>query len=357
MKPIPQIDSASQLDAGREAFENALKICFFILKIACAFVLIVMLVGSFVVIDQHETGVRLRFGKISENQKNAILKPGMHFAFPYPIDEVIKISTARVNSVSSNSFWYALSDEEKRTGFQTGPLPQTLKPGIDGYVLSGDKNIIHYKWTLRYSVNDPINYVMHAKDPELLLRFILENAVNNIVSKMTIDEAWRTNIETLRTTVERFVAEKARTMKLGIKLERINLDEKVPPRQLKKAFDAVVEEELKMSEALNKAKNYLSKTVNQAHANASGIITKAESYKTRKINNTKADATYFNDMLVQYKKNPKLLKRRLYEESITKVLNNAEEKFLLSKRKNGELRILLERMQDEKKDDKNDKNN
>src|SRR5207237_9165320 len=102
----------------------------------------------------QEKAIKLRFGKPVGEGENALLGPGPHWALPAPIDEVVRIPIGQVQSVASTIGWYATTaaQEASRTEFEPGP---SLKPGIDGYLLTADTNIIHVRGMLIYRISEP----------------------------------------------------------------------------------------------------------------------------------------------------------------------------------------------------------
>jgi hypothetical protein len=82
----------------------------------------------------------------------------LHWSFPYPIDEVVKIPITEQQVVSSTVGWYFTTPEQELSGEEM-PAGASLNPAIDGYVITADRNIIHTRATLRYHIEDPIRYL------------------------------------------------------------------------------------------------------------------------------------------------------------------------------------------------------
>ena len=83
---------------------------------------------------------------------------GLHWSFPYPIDEVVKIPITEIQKVTSTTGWYATTPEQELSG-QEPPAGGSLNPAVDGYVLTADRNIIHTRATLNYHIDEPIKYI------------------------------------------------------------------------------------------------------------------------------------------------------------------------------------------------------
>ena len=57
-------------------------------------------------VGEQETGLVIRFGKITRT-----LKPGLHLGYPWPIDKVVRIPTAvshslEVKNFNLNTYWF-----------------------------------------------------------------------------------------------------------------------------------------------------------------------------------------------------------------------------------------------------------
>ena len=79
------------LTPALEYFARALKISFGFLKFFILLILFYYLFSGIFSVKQDEVAVILRFGKIAGVGEKRVLKPGFHWAFPEPIDKVIKI--------------------------------------------------------------------------------------------------------------------------------------------------------------------------------------------------------------------------------------------------------------------------
>ena len=85
-------------------------------------------------------------------------------------------------------------------------------------------------------------------------------------------------------------------------------------------------------------------------ANASGqvrqTVSEAKAYRTGVVESAKANADYLAKLLPEYRKRPKLVVARIYQEAIEEVLSNTQETIIVqpsSGVKNTEFRILVNR--------------
>src|SRR5450631_392422 len=79
-------------DAGSQALAEALGSSFAIVKIVMVLMVIAFFCSGFFTVGPQEKAVILRFGKpVGEGQKALLSSGKLHWSFPYPIDEVVKI--------------------------------------------------------------------------------------------------------------------------------------------------------------------------------------------------------------------------------------------------------------------------
>jgi len=75
-------------------------------------------------------------------------------------------------------------------------------------------------------------------------------------------------------------------------------------------------------------------------------IAQARAYRTKVVETAKANAEYLQKLLPEYRKRPKLVVQKIYQDAVEEVLNNADEKMIIQPTegtKGKEIRILLNR--------------
>lgn len=337
--PVPDVPD----DATSQALSDALKSSFAIIKILMIGLVVVFLFSGFFQVGTQEKAIILRFGKPVGGADAALLGPGPHWAFPYPIDEVVKIPIGQVQTVSSTVGWYQTSAAQEAAGTEPQPGP-SLNPTTDGYVLTGDGNIVHVRGTLHYRITEPaLGYEFNFANSSNLVQSIFNNALNYAAASYAVDNLLTHDVAGFREKVRSRIEQLAAQQGLGISIDQVNLEAK-PPRQLAAAFAAVTEAGVRRSKVLNDARSYENQTLSRAKAEAAGIVNAGETERTRMVEFVAADAKRFNDALPAYKANPELFKQRLQLETMQRVLTNAQNKWLISDQPGGkptELRLQL----------------
>src|ERR1051325_280558 len=118
------------MDPGAQALSEALRSSFWIVKAVMVILVLLFLFSGVFQVKQQERAILLRLGKPVGTGEAALLKPGLHFSLPYPIDDHVKVSIAGIQNVRSTAGWYAVTDAQRASGNEP-PAGQTLNPAAD----------------------------------------------------------------------------------------------------------------------------------------------------------------------------------------------------------------------------------
>jgi regulator of protease activity HflC (stomatin/prohibitin superfamily) len=109
---MPGRPADEELDAAGKSLSEALRISFIILKVIMIVLVVAFLLSGFVTVDSGEQALVLRFGKIQGVGEERLLGPGLHWIFPYPVDEIVRIPVEEKVNLLVNSFWYFQTEQE-----------------------------------------------------------------------------------------------------------------------------------------------------------------------------------------------------------------------------------------------------
>ncbi len=332
------------VDAGSQALSEALRSSFAIVKFLMAALVLVFLASGFFTVKPQERAMVLHFGKPVGEGEKALLGPGPHWSYPYPIDEVVKVSISGIQSVTSTVGWYATTPEQELAGTEP-PAGGSLNPAVDGYLLTADGNIIHSRATLRYRISDPIGYIFNFTHAETNIQSALDNAMLATASRFNVDDILTRDVIGFREAVRRRVTELVEKQKIGIVVDQLSV-RSIPPRQLKDAFANVLKAEVKRNQTLEEAHSYENQVTNKAGADAQSRINLAQSDRARLVNEVASRAEQFQELLPKYLQNPGLFIQQRLTETLGRVFTNAQEKILWTDSRDGntrDLRLLLSR--------------
>ena len=338
------IPERAQEDAGSAALSEALRSSFAIVKILMILLVIAFFASGIFTVGSQQKAIILRFGKPVGTGPDQLLGPGLHWSFPSPIDEVVKISVGELNEVRSNAGWYATTPEAEATGQEGEPLP-SLNPANDGYVITSDGNIIHARATLRYRIADPLKFTMSYVGASNVLQNIVNEALFFAASQFTVDQALTQDRLGFQEKVLGRVRQVADERQLGITIEQGDV-RVIAPRYTKTAFDAALSAEIERRKAIEDANAYAGRVLSTAEGEANALVNAGETDKARLTQAIAAEAQYYQNQLPHYKSNPELFMARVQTETLSRVMTNVQAKFILPQRADGktrEVRVNLNR--------------
>ena len=346
-EPIKPGAPVTPEDSGSQALSDALRSSFVIVRVMMLGLLLVFLGSGFFTVGPSEKAIVLRFGKPQGEGEKALLGPGFHFAFPAPIDEVVRIPITQVQTIRSSVGWYATTPALEAAKAEPPP-GQSLNPAIDGYIITGDANIVHARATLTYRITDPVRYSFDFVDASSLVTNALNEALVFAGSQYTVDDALTRDVTGFRDKIYSRLLQLIDQQRLGIAVDSPPAIQIIPPRQepVKVAFARVLDASIQRDKQLNEARTYESDLLSKARGDAASITNTAVADKTRLVEFVAADAKRFTDLLPQYEKNPEMWKELQQTEAVRRTLTNAQEKIFVSARGDGkprEMRLQLSR--------------
>jgi membrane protease subunit HflK len=337
-------------DAGSQALAEALRSSFAIIKIVMLLMVIAFFCSGFFQVGPQEKAVILRFGKpVGEGQK-ILLGSGLHWSFPSPIDEVVKIPISEIQKVSSTVGWYFTTPEQELSGEEL-PAGPSLDPAVDGYAITADRNIVHTRATLYYHVDDPMSYVFNFASASNTVQNALDNALLYTAAQFKVDDILYSDVAEFQEAVQQRVTDLTEQEQLGISIDNCEV-QSIPPRQLKDIFAQVTIARENREKLLNDAHSYENQVLSQSGARASTITNEAESARARYVDSITAEAKKFSALLPEFESNPGLFAQVTLVQMMGQALTNVQDKWFLPERADGqprELRLLLNREPPEQK--------
>jgi modulator of FtsH protease HflK len=344
--PPPAIPPLPPEDTTGQALAEALRSSFVVIKILMAGLVVFFLCSGMFTVGPQEKAILLRMGRPVGVGTNALRGPGFHWAFPAPIDEVVKIPADQVRTATSTIGWYSTTPE-KEAARSEPPPGDSLKPGQDGYVLTADTNIIHLRAVLRYRILDPVRFELGFSNATRFVTNALNNALNHAAARFPVDGILTRDATAFREQVRARLQELILEQQLGILVEQVGL-QALPPRQEKvdRAFKAATDAGLQSGRVVNEARTYANDVRSRAQGEAASLTNAALAEKLRLVELVAAEAKQFTALRPQYEANPGLFTLQRQTETLTTILTNAYEKFFIApgpSNRPREIRLLLSR--------------
>ncbi|HTA31374.1 MAG TPA: protease modulator HflK [Candidatus Cybelea sp.] len=310
-------------EASSQALAEAMRSSFVVVQIIMVGLVLVFLSSGFFTVQPQEQAIILRMGKPVEGGR--LYGPGLHYAYPQPIEEVVKLRITSLTNADSSVGWY-LSPQQRANGEPPNPASK-LNPAVTTYALSSDTNIIHVRATAFYRINDPATFVFNFSDAPVFITNALNNALLLVSSKFPVDGILTSNQAAFREQVEQQVRQLIEAEHLGVTVDNVNVDH-APPLYLEAKFNEVVQATQRAESMVKQAQSYANTNVARALGEADTRVKVAEAARKRKVELMASQADVFTNLLAQYERDPQLFKRIRQMNALANVYNNVQEKIL-----------------------------
>jgi len=339
LAPVRPVEDSTTL-----ALADALSSSFKIIQGLMIGLVVIFLGSGFFTVEPNEVAVKLRFGKPVGTGEDRILQQGLHWSPPSPIGEIVKIPIGETRSVVATNCWYAVTPEMEISG-QLPYATSSLRPGVDGYAITSDENIIHARADAKYLISDPVAFKFDFLDVEDLLRNALNNALLFAAAQTTADDALYRDRVGFKDRVRLRFLSNIQKAQLGIRLQSLDV-QTFPPMFVKEAFEQVTQTEQAVSQMRNEAEGDAAQTLRRAQGEAQAIINQGMSRSNLITSRVIADAKVFEQLKPHYEANPQFFRSRLLIERMGRILTQANDTWLLPRVAPGqtqELRLQLNR--------------
>jgi membrane protease subunit HflK len=265
-----------EMDPAQQSMADALNISFKVLQVVMVGLLIFYAFSNVFTVKANERAIRLTFGQISGAPGEQIIESGnLHFAWPYPIQQVIKFKTSTQDVMIDERFWYELAEGER--GQTSEELAQTksgpLNPEKDGFLLTGDANIVHIQASVTYTVNDPVSFIRNVGDPrddtsmmrsaDDLVRVAAERSVIHTIAGLSADRVYQGLTEEHRRVFRDHLSRTLDELGSGIAVQSVSFDNQAFPFAVRQAFQSALDAENQRQERIVRARQERDRILNE----------------------------------------------------------------------------------------------
>ncbi len=227
----------------------------------------------------HRIGPQERGVVTTVGYYSGTMQPGIGYSWPAPIGRVQKVDVENIRTIT---------------------IPDTT--GQENLLLTGDQNVIDLAYSVRWNISEPRLYLFQIAEPEETIREVAESAMRAVVSRVSLDEAIGAGRAEVEQSVEQVMQQILTDYGAGISIRGVAINQSVPPAAVNESF-------LQVSAAQQQAQS----DMNQARAYALQITARAQ-----------GDAASFEKVFAQYRLAPEVTRRRMYYETMERVLSRVD---------------------------------
>ena len=284
-------------------------------------ILVVWLLTGIYIVGPDEVGVIRTFGEYTR-----VTQSGLNWKFPSPIETA---NTPKVTEVKRIEF-----------GFRSLKNGQYRTVEKESLMLTGDENIVDAEMIVQYKIKDPVQYLFNIVEPELTVREAAEASLRTVVGRNKIDETLTTGKFTIQEETKIQLQNVLDKYESGIHVVAVQLQDVSPPKEVIGAFKDVASAKEDKNRMINQAEGYRNDVIPKARGEAEAMIRDAEGFRESRVKRAEGDATKFTTILKEYNKAKSITEKRLYLETMEKVLPGIE-KIIIPDKDSGNMLNLL----------------
>jgi membrane protease subunit HflK len=224
-------------------------------------------------INPRERGVVTTFGYYSRT-----LGPGLGFTMPWPISSVEVVNVDEIRDLT---------------------IPNGQRENL---ILTGDQNVVNLAYTVRWRIKNPERYLFQIANQEQTIQEVAESAMRAVLARVSLDDALGSGRAEIGLRVQQNMQQLLDDYGSGVQIQSVQINQSVPPTAVNDAF----------------------LDVSAAQQQAQSLINQARAYALQQTARAEGSAAEFNKIYVQYRAAPEVTRRRLYYETMERVLSQVD---------------------------------
>ncbi len=269
--------------------------------------------ASFYTVRPEQQSIELFLGKFY-----AVGTEGLNFApWPFVTAEVFDVTTNRAEIIGAGRN----SDDN------------------EGLMLTTDENIVDIDFQVVWNVKDAEDFKFSLRDPKTSVRAVSELAMREIIAQSELAPILNRDRASIEARARELIQTTLDNRQTGINIIRVNFNKVDPPSQTVAVTDAdgtttnksvidafrdVQAAEQERDRVERQADAYANRRTAEARGESAQILEAAEGYRARVVNEAVGDASRFEAVLTEYAAAPEVTRKRLYLETMEKVLGDVD---------------------------------
>ena len=295
--------------------------------IVALLVLAVVGFGTLYQVQPEEVGVVLRFGRYI-----GTTDPGLRAKLPL-VDEVVKVPVQR-------QLRQEFGFQTVEAGIRTLYAPSSQDLNAEAIMLTGDLNVAVVEWIVQYRVSDPYEYLFKVRNLEETFHDMNEAVMREVVGDRTVTEVLTLGRQEIEVEVEARLQDLANRYEMGITVDQVVLQDVNPPDPVRPSWDEVSQAQQQRDRMINEARGEYNRVIPRARGEAQQAVLQAEGYALDRINRAQGNSARFTAVYDEYRQAPEVTRRRLYLETMQRILPRVGRKLFVAENTTGVLPLL-----------------
>ena len=229
--------------------------------------------------------------------------PGLNFA-PWPLvsAEVVPVTREQIENIGTAG----------------------TRGNDSGLMLTTDENIVDLDFQVVWNINDPAKFLFNLRDPQTTIRAVSESAMREIIAASELAPILNRDRAQIADAAQILIQQTLDSYDAGMNVVRVNLDKADPPGAVIDAFRDVQAAEQERDRLERQGDAYANQVLAGARGEAAQLLEEAEGYRAQVVNEAEGEASRFVAVLGEYKNAPEVTRKRLYLETMEKVLGDVD---------------------------------
>ena len=265
-------------------------------------------VSGIFIVDPAEQAAILHFGRYVET-----VGPGPHWIARFISSKVV-LNVDRVSDYSSSA-----------------------------QMLTRDENLVSVAVAVQYRIGDLQDYLFNVADVESSLQQATSSALRQVVGTTTLDQMITEGRDAWGSSVQDTLVKLLARYKTGIIVVNVSPQPARAPENVQDAFDDAIKAQEDEKRFKELAGAYAARVVPIAEGNATRIHEEAKAYAAQVVLRATGETAEFLALLPEYLRSPEVTSKRMYLESMQKVLSMSS-KIMVDTKAGNILYLPLEQM-------------
>ena len=278
--------------------------------------------SGFFRVEPAEIGVVLRFGKEVRQ-----VQPGLNYHLPYPVETVLTPKALQVRKIDVGM---RIVDDVRR-GSTLRDVPE------ESLMLTGDENIVDVDFSVLWRIKPSGvgEYLFNIQAPEGTVKAVAESAMREVIGRSDIQPILTGARQGIELAVQELMQKTLDTYSSGVLVQQLQMQKVDPPQQVIDSFRDVQAARADLERAQNEAQTYANRVVPEARGRAAQILQNADAYKSQTVAEAIGQTSRFIKIYDEYKKAPEVTRKRMYLETMERVLGGTDKIILDSTGQSG----------------------
>ena len=279
-------------------------------------------------VKPDEQGVVLRFGQYARTED-----PGLHLRWPYPVEEVRlpRVLQQRITEIGTRP----------TTRGNIGTMRDHPEESL---MVTGDENIVDVNFTVYWRIRPDADfktgrkgveqYLFNIEDPQNTVKEVSESVMREVIGENQLQPILTEARQKIEQRVQKLIQDVLDYYGAGIRVDQVQLQKVDPPAEVIESFRNVQAARQDRDRLQNEAQTYANQKVPEARGAAERILLEAEGYKQQTVAEAVGQSARFLNVYEEYKKAPEVTRRRMFLETMERVMGNADK--IIIDNKNGQ---------------------